>query len=285
MPSRWCSRARRSVTSSLIVAPTGWRITCATSASVPRWWWGSASSALRDRVVGMLAILKAGGVYLPLDPQYPHERLAFMLEDAGAALLITHSALADRLPGNGVRCIVLDADARDFARQPGTAPLIDLRPHDPAYVIYTSGSTGTPKGVIVEHASLANKLLGLVRDFEVGPDLRAALLISCAFDASVEQTLLPLVAGGAVVIIDDAARESPAQFWQQVAQDGVTFVSCVPSYLESVLRSAPDDASLQHLALGGEVFAAELHKEILRHLDVAHISNLYGCLLYTSRCV
>jgi len=229
-----------------------------------------------DMVEGMLAILKAGGAYLPLDPQYPRERLAFVLEDAGARLLVTHSALVDRLPDHVAAPVLLDADATDIARQPTTAPAPALDPHHPAYVIYTSGSTGTPKGVVVAHASLANKLLGLAQDFKVGPEFRAAFLISCGFDASVEQVLLPLVGGGAAVVISDASRETPARFWQQVTGNGVTFVSCVPSYLESVLRSAPENASLQYLALGGEAFTAELHKEIRRHLDVAHITNLYG---------
>src|SRR5262249_8809386 len=106
---------------------------------------------------------------------------------------------------------------------------------------------------------------------------RSALVISCAFDASIEQTLLPLIGGGTAVVISDAVRESPAQFWHQLIRDDVTFVSCVPSYLESVIHSAPDDASLRHLVLGGEVFTVAFEQEILRHLKVfARLTNLYG---------
>jgi non-ribosomal peptide synthetase component F len=82
--------------------------------------------------------------------------------------------------------------------------------------------------------------------------------------------------GGATVVISDAVRESPAQFWQQVKRDGVTFISCVPSFFESVLREATEDASLDHLALGGEAFTGEFRNEISRHLKVARITNLYG---------
>ncbi|HET9539338.1 MAG TPA: amino acid adenylation domain-containing protein, partial [Candidatus Limnocylindria bacterium] len=227
-------------------------------------------------LIGLMGILKAGGAYLPLDPGYPAERLAFMLEDAGAPVLVTQSLLLDRLPAHGAHVVRLDADAPIIAAQPATGPELPLDPHNPAYVIYTSGSTGEPKGVTVDHASLANKLLALGWQFNVGPGFRSALLISCGFDASIEQTLLPLIGGGAAVVIGDAVRESPTQFWQQVIQDQVTFVSCVPSYLDSVIRGAPQHASLQHLALGGEAFTVEFRNEIARHLDVAQITNLYG---------
>src|SRR5216684_4189600 len=229
-----------------------------------------------DMVVGVLAILKAGGAYLPLDPAYPRARLAFMLADAGAGLLVTHSALRDRLPDHRAGILALDAEAAAIEQQPASPPAVPLDPENPAYVIYTSGSTGAPKGVVVPHAGLANKLLGLARDFEVGPGFRAALLISCGFDASIEQAMLPLIGGGTAVVVSDAVRESPAQFWRQLERDNITFVSCVPSYLETVLRSAPADASLDHLALGGEAFTPEFRTEILRHLDVARMTNLYG---------
>jgi amino acid adenylation domain-containing protein len=227
-------------------------------------------------VVGLLAILKAGGAYLPLDPAYPRERLAFMLGDAKAALLLTHSGLRERLPAHDVPALCLDLIADVLAHEPVTAPTLALDPQHPAYVIYTSGSTGTPKGVVVAHASLANKMSALLQDFAVGPAFRSALLISCGFDASIEQTLLPLIGGGAAVVISDAVRETPVQFWQQLARDEVTFVSCVPSYLDSVLRGAPGGTSLQHLALGGEAFTTEFRKEILRHLTVERLTNLYG---------
>ncbi len=102
-----------------------------------------------ELLVGLLGILKAGGAYLPLDPSYPTERLAFMLHDAGAPLLITTTALGDRLRGHGARVIDLDAAAEAIAAQPTRAPAIALEPHNLAYVIYTSGSTGIPKGVAV----------------------------------------------------------------------------------------------------------------------------------------
>ena len=115
-----------------------------------------ASSARPTMLIGLLGILKAGGAYLPLDPGYPPERLAFMLEDAGAPVLVTHAALLDRLPAHGARVVRLDADWPAIARQPATAPASVLDPRHPAYVIYTSGSTGTPKGVCTTHRNIVS---------------------------------------------------------------------------------------------------------------------------------
>ena len=119
-------------------------------------------------VVGLLGILKAGGAYLPLDPNYPRERLAFMLADAGAPVLVTQQALLERLPPAaaaggtaGPASCGSTPTGRRSRGSPRTAPPLDLDPRHPAYVIYTSGSTGTPKGVVVEHASLANKVITL----------------------------------------------------------------------------------------------------------------------------
>ena len=233
-----------------------------------------------ELIVGLLGILKAGGAYLPLDPQYPAQRLAFMLGDAGARVLVTQAALLDRLAlanaSSRAAVVRLDADAAAIAAQPTRAPLLALDPHHPAYVIYTSGSTGMPKGVVVEHASLANKILGLGTSFHVGQEFRSALLISCAFDASIEQIMLPLAWGGAVIVFRDAIPEAPRHFWEQISRDGVTFVSCVPSYLESVIGAAPNGAELDHLALGGERFTSTFQQEILRRLAVGQITQLYG---------
>ena len=233
-----------------------------------------------ELIVGLLGILKAGGAYLPLDPQYPAQRLAFMLGDARARVLVTQAALLDRLAlanaSSRAAVVRLDADAAAIAAQPTRAPLLALDPHHPAYVIYTSGSTGMPKGVVVEHASLANKILGLGTSFHVGQEFRSALLISCAFDASIEQIMLPLAWGGAVIVFRDAIPEAPRHFWEQISRDGVTFVSCVPSYLESVIGAAPNGAELDHLALGGERFTSTFQQEILRRLAVGQITQLYG---------
>ena len=124
-----------------------------------------------EMVIGLLAILKAGGAYLPLDPAYPRERLAFMLADAGAPVLVTHSALAGAAarPPRPTACSSMPMPPPS-PRQPTTAPAVTLDPHHPAYVIYTSGSTGTPKGVVVAHGSLINHMLWMMADYPVDED-------------------------------------------------------------------------------------------------------------------
>src|SRR5437660_1787103 len=114
------------------------------------------SSMTGRMVVGLLGIVKAGGAYLPLDPDYPRERLAFMLADARAPLVLTHSALRARLPGEPARILCLDAEWPNIASKPARAPASGLAPQNLAYVIYTSGSTGTPKAVGVTHQNLCN---------------------------------------------------------------------------------------------------------------------------------
>src|SRR5262249_54022830 len=122
-----------------------------------------------EMLIGLIGILKAGGAYLPLDPDYPPERLAFMLADARAPVLAAQSTPLTQLTGRRARIVRLDADWAAIARQPTTAPDIALDPHNTAYVIYTSGSTGTPKAVAVDHASLANKIVTLGNEFGAEP--------------------------------------------------------------------------------------------------------------------
>ncbi len=133
-------------------------------------------------LVGLLGILKAGGAYLPLDPDYPPERLAFMLADAGAPVLLTRAALRAHLPAHDARSggarsddahiVCLDADWPAIAQQPTTAPATSLQPQHPAYVIYTSGSTGMPKGVAVTHQHVTNLVAAQMADFPMRPEDR-----------------------------------------------------------------------------------------------------------------
>src|SRR5262249_49619641 len=126
------------------------------------------------------------------------------------------------------------------------------------------------------HASLANKMVALAKDFDVGSDFRSASVISSSFDASIEQILLPLIGGGTAVVISDDVRESPSQFWQDMDRSRVTFLSCVPSYLDSRLPQVPEPLPLKHLALGGEALAVQFRNKVARHLKAAQITNLYG---------
>ena len=157
-------------------------------------------------VVGLLGILKAGGAYLPLDPAYPAERLAFMLADAGAPVLVTQAALLDRLPAHDASIVLLDAEADAIARQPATAPALALDPHHPAYVIYTSGSTGRPKGVVVDARRPCRQSRGDAEDYAVTcrPADASLLRLHRASTCRSQEMLLPLIGGGAASLISDA---------------------------------------------------------------------------------
>ncbi|HYF61403.1 MAG TPA: AMP-binding protein, partial [Herpetosiphonaceae bacterium] len=155
-----------------------------------------------DLVVALLGILKAGGAYLPLDPAYPAERLAFMLEDSRAPLVLTRAGLLrpeDGLPKT-VKRIALDDMAGLLANQPTGAPSSQVGPANLAYVIYTSGSTGRPKGVAIEHRSAINLIAWHQREFAVGAGDRATQVASPAFDAAVWEIWPYLTAGASLHI-------------------------------------------------------------------------------------
>ena len=153
-----------------------------------------------ELIVGLLGILRAGGAYLPLDPDYPAERLAFMLEDAAAPVLVTQSGLVDRLGSHGAHVVRLDADAPIIARHPGTAPVHGLAPHNSAYVIYTSGSTGTPKGVAVTHGGVVNLIQN--QSYASWSANETAIQIApLAFDASTFEFWGSLLNGGKLVLM------------------------------------------------------------------------------------
>ena len=226
-----------------------------------------------ERTPGMLAamlgILKAGGAYVPLDPAYPAERLEYMLEDAGAVLVVSHSRLADRLP-EGVARVLLDADAARIATQPDTAPAGGAEPGNLAYVLYTSGSTGRPKGVQVEHRSAA-QVVRFLRH-AVRPEDRATVLgsTSISFDVSVGEIFGTLCWGGTLVLVENVL-DLPS-----VAQEGVRLVVTVPSAAAELLRTGGIPESVRAFNLAGEALPASLTRELYALPGTERMLNLYG---------
>src|SRR4029077_13985052 len=182
-----------------------------------------------EMLVGLIGILKAGGAYLPLDPTYPAERLGFMLEDAGAALVITSAALGDRLGGHGARRLELDAQASALAAQPTHAPAITLQAQNLAYVIYTSGSTGTPKGVAVTHGGLNNVLLAMQEEIGLTSHSRVLQFASLSFDAAVSELVIALGSGATLVIA--AAQQRGDGLAGLIREQSVTHATLPPVLL------------------------------------------------------
>ena len=204
-------------------------------------------------VVSILSVLKAGAAYLPLDSSTPSERVAFILSDAQAPLLLTHRGKAAHVSAGPWQVIDLDGDARRIAARP-LAPLsIEPAPDDLAYVIYTSGSTGTPKGVEITHANLSNLVDWHQSAFGVSAVDRASQVASFGFDAAGWEIWPYLTGGGSVHLADEATRRSPHGLRDWLVSERIT-ISFVPTILSEQLLQAswPADTALRFLLTGAD---------------------------------
>jgi amino acid adenylation domain-containing protein len=201
-----------------------------------------------DLVTAELAILRAGAAYLPLDPENPADRLAYMCEDAGVRLVVTSATWADRVPPG---LPMLEHEALDEGVA-GPSP-VKLDSRNLAYVIYTSGSTGRPKGVMVEHSSLANVVAWRRDRCGLGPSDKTAMIASPGFDASVTDVWPPLNAGACIWVPDQETRLTPARLQTWLLERGVT-VTEVPTPLAELLLDLPwpSRCSLRLLITGGD---------------------------------
>ncbi|SRR5579875_240305 len=225
-----------------------------------------------EMVIGLLGILKAGGAYVPLDASYPPDRLAFMIEDAGAPVLITQRQLAGRLPGRGARMVYLDADAEILIWQSTDDPVCSATIDDLAYVIYTSGSTGRPKGVQITNNSLLNLVFWHQRAFAITAADRATQLTSPAFDATGWELWPYLTAGASVYLIDDDTRLEASALRDWLVEQRIT-VTFLPTVLaESALQLEwPATTALRYLLTGADT----LHRYPSPGLPFALVNN-YG---------
>jgi amino acid adenylation domain-containing protein len=204
-------------------------------------------------VVCALAVLKAGGVYLPLDPAYPVERLAFMLNEAQPRVLIAQQAVAEQLSAGSWKVLNIDSDRSQFDRQPITAPDVDVSRTQLAYVIYTSGSTGQPKGVEITHDSLLNLVFWHRREFEVTQRDKASVLASVGFDAAVWEIWPYLTAGASLHLPDDETRVSPALLRDWLVTEEIS-ISFLPTALAERVMTLewPKQAALRFLLTGAD---------------------------------
>ncbi len=230
--------------------------------------------------VALLAVWKAGGVYLPLDPTYPAERLAFLLRDSGAELVVADSAAAASLPELAGQIVSVDTPQGEG--EPGGAEDAGAVSHSPspgdaAYLVYTSGSTGTPKAVVVEHAQLAHTLRGSLGLLGLGPGDVMAALASVAFDISLLELAAPLLAGAAVRIFPRALARDPEALVD--ASNDVTVLHAVPALARQVVdavRGGRPLPALRLLLVGGDAIPPDLLEDARAALPGARTWALYG---------
>ncbi|HEX8276904.1 MAG TPA: amino acid adenylation domain-containing protein [Longimicrobiaceae bacterium] len=231
-----------------------------------------------EMVVAVLAVLKAGGAYVPLDPAYPAERLSHALADSGAVLLVSRARLLPVLPALGGGIVCLDADREAIAAAPDSAPPGGVDARGAAYVIYTSGSTGRPKGVVVEHAGLANLVLGTVEAFGAGPGDVTPALASYAFDIWCLEVFVPLLSGGEVRLLPlDTVRDVDRLAGELAEMDAVHAVPALMQEVVSRVRHGPGTLPRMRRALvGGEAVQPELIAQMRRAFPNARPWVLYG---------
>ena len=237
-----------------------------------------------ELVVGMLGILKAGGAYVPLDPRYPAERLAFMVSDARATVIVTQAGLAERLPKSEARLVRLDADWPSIAGQPADAPETGVSPEDLAYVMYTSGSTGQPKGVMVSHANVARLFTATHGWFGFDASDVWTLFHSYAFDFSVWEVWGALAYGGRLIVVPYLVSRTPSALVELLRRTGVTVLNQTPSAFrqfeqaEALNCTEAGSTTLRYIIFGGEALdPRSLRAWMERHGDERpRLVNMYG---------
>lgn len=233
-----------------------------------------------DAVVAIYGVLKAGAAYVPIDPDYPPERVALMIEDSRVGVVVGRAPQRARLGGGTARWVVVDDERDAIASQPSTSPapgLPGVVDDDLCYVIYTSGSTGRPKAAAVSHRGFFNMLHWFVTDFRIDARDRVLVVTSLSFDLTQKNYFATLAVGGELHLAS-AGPFDPGEVLDQIAQAGTTLVNCTPSMMYALLEAA-DDAPR---ALD------EIWREVLQREDIGVLDNFFdlgGHLLLAARVV
>ncbi|SDI16705.1 non-ribosomal peptide synthase domain TIGR01720/amino acid adenylation domain-containing protein [Pseudomonas flavescens] len=238
---------------------------------------GLAVERSAEMIVALLAILKAGGAYVPLDPAYPAERLRYLMEDSGIALLLTHSWLRDSLPVVG-GVTLLELDGENLTALPEHDPQNLNHPGNLAYLIYTSGSTGQPKGVSVAHGPLAMHCLAIGELYGMTPQDRELQFASISFDGAHERWLTPLVFGAALMPRDNELW-SVERTCAEIRRHGITIACFTPSYLLQMaehLGETGRSLPIRSYTVGGEGMPRHAFESVQRILRPPRIINGYG---------
>jgi len=227
----------------------------------------------RGMLVAVLGILKTGAAYLPLDPRYPAERLAFMLEDSGASVLVTESSVAALVPKHLPNVLLMDAEPdREDPTPAVERPVADLAA--PAYAIYTSGSTGVPKAVVVPHLALANLLEAARSEFQFGERDVVVAVTTLSFDIAALEIFLPLISGGTVAIATREQQADGRALLELIERVNPTWIQATPSTWRMLLDAGWNGSGVFTGVCGGEAMPRRLAEALLERCG--RVFNMYG---------
>ncbi|ODG96161.1 non-ribosomal peptide synthetase [Nostoc sp. KVJ20] len=229
-----------------------------------------------EMIIGLLGILKAGGAYIPLDPSYPQERLADILEDTQLSILLTQERFKEKLPDYAGKTICLDTDWERITQHSTTNPISEVQPHNLAYIIYTSGSTGKPKGVMIEQRSLMNFVISAIHEYGINATDNILQFASICFDTSIEEILPCLLVGATLVLRTEEMLHSSDEFWRCCREWQLTVLDLPTAYWHQLVAELTSEdsripESLRMVIIGGE--EAQLEKVKHWHSSVAHLCN------------
>ncbi|GKT02446.1 amino acid adenylation domain-containing protein [Acidovorax sp. SUPP3434] len=240
---------------------------------------GVALQRSLDSIISLLAVLKAGGAYLPIDPGYPADRLKYMVEDSGIALLLAHRAVAARWPAcEGVEVLELESIDLPGGEESACNPQVALGADHLAYVIYTSGSTGRPKGVAVAHGPLAMHCLATAEIYGIGPQSRELHFMSFSFDGAHERWLAPLCVGAGLALREEELWTAE-QAYEALRRYGVTNAAFPPAYLGQIADWAhqrDDVPPVELYVFGGEAMPKAAYEKVRSSLRPRLLINGYG---------
>ncbi|ARV58866.1 hypothetical protein BZZ01_09655 [Nostocales cyanobacterium HT-58-2] len=230
-----------------------------------------------EMLVGLLGILKAGGVYVPLDPAYPQQRLALMLNDAPVPVVLTQQRLVETLANHSAQLVCLDSDWAAITTHSTQNFTTEVSIENLAYTIYTSGSTGTPKGVMISHQALCNHMLWMRTTWPLTTADKVLHKTSISFDASGWELYAPLIAGAQLVMAQPQGHKDSVYLVEAITQHKITILQLVPSMLQMLLTQPTLEKCrcLRSVYCGGEPLPLELYKSFAARLD-AQLYNLYG---------
>ena len=245
-----------------------------------------------DMIVAMLAILKAGGGYVPLDPNYPEDRLQYMIEDSEIQVLIAQSELINSLPKHTCKLVCIDTDWEKISNIKSDRLNIELSPNNLAYVIYTSGSTGQAKGVMIEHHSIVNYTLAAADSFGINEQEKVLQFASISFDTAGEEIYPCLATGATLYLADEDMTASAKSFFNACEREKISFVDLPTAFWHQITASIVEDnlelpTNIRSLIIGGERAQPQAVANWLEHEKNVQLINTYGpteCTIVSTYC-